>query len=238
MSILIDYLDNTSKTHTVTALVQGGTQTGKSTSVYKICSILHKRRYKEKWDYKKYCARSLAEFVDYFDKYDNSFIVYEECSKDLDVADWYNTMNKIFNILLQTQAYKHNCVFLVMPMSLGISKRQRRFINVGLETIRKIDTEKCKATVLRPTIYKRTFWKLDDEALRYYFLPTILLRYSSEEFEESKEYTNWLIETLKKDTMKEIKHKLKKELVKKQEGYDIDKPMTQRNCPKWVKELL
>ena len=56
---------------------------------------------------------------------------------------------------------------IVMPMSLGISKRQRRFINIGLEVIKKIDNDKVKATVIKPTIYKRTFWKLDDEALRY-----------------------------------------------------------------------
>lgn len=218
MSVLIDYLDNKSKTHTVTAILQGETQLGKSTSGWYIMRTLHRKRYNEEWDFKKYCARSLEEFIDMFDKYDNSFIVYEEASRDLDVARWYDTMNRLFNILLQTQAYKHNLVLIVMPMSLGISKRQRRFINIGMEVIKKIDNDKVKATVLKPTIYKRTFWKLDDEALRYKFLPITYIKYTTEELKKSKEYTQWLIDTLKKDVMNDIKRTMKK--IRQKEKFD------------------
>lgn len=229
MSVLLDYLYNKSLTYTVSCLIQGETQKGKSTAAWYIAITLHKKRYNEKWDFNKYCARSLEEFIDIFDKYDHSFIVYEEASKDLDVARWYDTMNRLFNILLQTQAYKHNLVIIVMPMSLGISKRQRRFINIGIEVIKKIDTDRVKATVLKPTIYKRTFWKLDDEALSYKFLPITYIKYTKEEFEASREYTNWLIETLKKDVMNDIKRTIR-EITRKnkplkeelQEEYDTE----------------
>lgn len=238
MSVLIDFLLNKSKCYTVTGIVQGETQKGKSTSAYTIMRMLHKKRYNEEWDYTKYCARSLEEFIDIFDKYDHKFILYEEASRDINVATWYDTMNKLFNILLQTQAYKHNLVLIVMPMSLGISKRQRRFITIGIEVIKKIDTEKVKATVLKPTIYKRTFWKLDDESLSYKFLPISYIRYKPEDLIKAKEYTEWLINTLKKDVMVDIKREIKRIATKRREGYDPAKPISKRNMPGWLRKYL
>jgi len=209
-AILIEYIFNKSKCYTITSLIQGETQKGKSTSAWKINDILSRRRFGEPWDWTKYCARSLEEFVDIFDKSENRFIVYEEASKDINVATWYDLMNKLFNILLQTQAYKHNSVMIVMPQSLGISKRQRRFINLGMEVVKKIDTEKLKATLLKPTIYKRTYWKLDEDDLRYVFLPMTYIKYTEEDLAKSREYTQWLIDTLKADVMADIKRQLKK----------------------------
>lgn len=209
-TILEEYILNKIEKFTLVVLIQGYMQTGKSTFAYFLLNNLSMLKFKEKWDYKKYCARNLKEFIDMIDKYNNKLLVYEECSKDINIARWYNDLNLFFNIIMQTQAYKHNLVVLVFPHSASISKQQKYFINLGIEIVERIDTEDLKAVRFKPTIYKRNFWRLDDNDLRYKWWSMGFIKYSKypEILDEAREYTKWLEDTLKKDTMKDIKRRI------------------------------
>lgn len=216
MSFLEDYILEKIKKFTLVVLVQGYMQMGKSTFTWYLMDCLSRKKFGIGWNYKKYCARNLEEFIDMIDKYDNSLIVFEEASKDISISKWYNDMNYFFNIIMQTQAYKHNLIVLVFPHSVSISKRQRYFINLGIEIIDRIDNAEMKATVFRPTLYKRRFWKLDENDLYYqYWNQRSYAKYTKEDLELANEYTTWLEITLKKEAMNDIKRKLKNS-VKKQ----------------------
>lgn len=219
MNVLEEYLLKKIEGYTIVLLVQGYMQTGKSTLVNFLMNNLSRHKFGCDWDFKKYCARNLKEFIDMIDKYNDKLLVYEEASKDISIDKWYDNLNHFFNIIMQTQAYKHNLIVLVFPHSASISKRQRYFINVGIEVVRKIDTPTLKATVFKPTIYRRRFMKLDDNDL--YCLPfgnkfTMYCKYDKESMKKAKEYTNWLEETLKSDVIKDIKIKLEKEMRKQE----------------------
>lgn len=214
-TVVEDYIYNKSLRYNLVVLIQGETQTGKSTATQYLMDCISLRKYGHLWDYKKYCSKSFETFIEMVDKFNNQLIVYEEASKDIDIATYWSNLNRFFNLILQTQGYKHNVYILVMPSSLGISKRQRRYIKLGIETIMRIEEPNCKATVLRPTIYKRSYWKLDFEKLSYKFPPRFFIRYNPVDLKRAKEYTDWL-EGVKHDFMKEIKREYKKSK-KKQE---------------------
>lgn len=152
----------------------------------------------------------MEEFIDILDKSNNKFIVFEEAVRELNVSRWYNDMNLFFNTILQTQGYKHNIIFLVFPHSASISKQQRYFINMGIEVVSKIDQPLMKATIFKPTIYKRRFYKLDDNDIYYkYWCHQAYVKYDNQELRKAKEYTDWLEGSLKKDVMKDIKKRMK-----------------------------
>jgi hypothetical protein len=145
------------------------------------------------------------------DKYNDKLLVFEEASKDISISKWYNDMNHFFNVIMQTQAYKHNLIVLVYPHSVAISKRQRYFINCGIEVTQRIDRPGLKAVILKPTLYRRSFYKLDEDDL--YSLPLgsrrMFIKYNDKDLQKANEYTTWLEQTLKKDTINKIKRQLK-----------------------------
>jgi hypothetical protein len=147
----------------------------------------------EKWDFEKYCARSIDEFISMIKKFDGKLIVYEEASKDISIDKFYDDINHAFNIIMQTQQYKKNLVCLVFPFSVSVSKRQRYFIKLGLEVEEKISDEETHATVFKPTIYTRSFWTLDENDLRYKWWGRGFVKYSKDDLLLSKSYTDWLI---------------------------------------------
>jgi hypothetical protein len=211
LSILEEYILNKTKHFQLVIAVQGYMQMGKSTLVWFLMNKLSKLRGEGEWDFKKYCARDLTEFIDMIDKYEDKLLVYEEASKDISVNKWYDNLNYFFNIIMQTQAYKHNLVTLVFPHVAGISKRQRYFIKLGLEVTERIDTPELKATIFRPTIYTRYFYKLDENDIYYKWWGSCFVKWKEEDLIKAKEYTTWIEQTLKKNTMISIKRKLAKQ---------------------------
>jgi len=205
MSVLEEYLLNSIKKFTLIVIVQGQIQSGKSTLVYWLCQQLHRAKYKEEWNYKKYCARSLKEFIHILDNNNGKFLVYEESTSELNVQRHYSDKNLFFNVIMQTQGYKHNIIFLVFPHSKAISKQQRYFINLGIEILFKVDQPLLKGVVFKTTVYKRSFYKLDDDDIYYrYWCTAQTLTYNKQELKDAMQYTKWLEGSLKKDVMKRI----------------------------------
>lgn len=209
-SFLEEFLLEKMSKYTYVVLVQGGPQMGKSLFTWYLVNCLSMKKFGEAWDYEKYCARNLEEFVDMIDKFNERILVFEEASKDISIDRFYDDLNHFFNMIMQTQGYKHNLIFLVFPHSCAISNRQKYFINMGLEVVQRIEEQNCKATVVKPTVYKREFWKLEDHDIRYKWWGKSFIKYSEEDIKKSKEYTDWIISTLKCDVMKDIKCKIKR----------------------------
>lgn len=207
-TFLEDYILEKTNNYTVIGITQGEPQIGKSTFNHFFMSNLHKLKYNEKWDKTRFCGRSLLEFSEIVKQYSNGyFITYEEPETDVSIDNWYDDFNHAFNLIVSTQGYKHNFYNLVLPASAQLSNRQRYFIKLGIEILTKIP--ELKRVVFRPTLYSRTFWRLDSNDLRYHFPPVSFIDYSEEDLKEAGEYTDWIVKTLKEPIMDEIIEKLR-----------------------------
>lgn len=191
---LEDYLVYQSQTMPIFALIHGGVQKGKSTLFYTLANniSLEKSDYKEEWDYEKYCARSLDELMEMVRKYDNKVLGYEEAQREINTNTWYDKFSQLFALLLETQGYKKNLIFMVQPCGMTIPNRHRRMINVGIEVLKK--NEKTKSVLFRNTVYDFQNWRLDESFIWYnHLLGFTRMTYDDEQLRKAKEYTNWLI---------------------------------------------
>jgi hypothetical protein len=205
-SILEDYILNKIKDYTLVTLVQGETQTGKSTFVKYLMDNLNLYKYGEKWDYEKYCAKNLLEFVKILKKSENRFVVFEEATKDVSIDSWYDKYNHFFNVLLQTQGFRHNLIVIVFPSAMQLSNRNKYFIKLGITIENKIIEPETNtyATVYSPTIYKRDFKKLEEHDIYpFWWGRTHFVKYSPQDLIDCKKYIDWLI-PMKEQTMDEI----------------------------------
>jgi len=204
----LSYIIKRSNKYSPIIIFTGNTQIGKSTvSWYLANKILQvKNKIKkltfDEWDYKKYSAQNLEEFVKMVDKYDNELLCIEEAGFQLDAKEWYSKENKIFNKILQTQAYKHNIYFIVLPYACGIAKDHRRMIDMLFWIKRKIT--QIKTSLIYPVLIRKQYWKLDETGYKPFFFPKILIKYNKKVMQKANEYTNWLID-YKKAIMKDIK---------------------------------
>lgn len=191
---LEDYLIFQNETMPIFALIHGGVQKGKSTLFFTLANniTLIKSDYKEEWDYEKYCARSLDELMEMVQKYDNKVLGYEEAQREINTQNWYDKFSQLFGLLLETQGYKKNLIFMVQPCGLTIPNRHRRMINVGIEVLKK--NERTKSCLFRNTVYDFQNWRLDESFIWYnHLLGLNTITYNDEQIEKAKKYTNWLI---------------------------------------------
>lgn len=200
--ISLRYLIHQSERYSPIVLIQGNMQTGKSTMLKVFSDIISQEKFKIDWDYKKYCAKSFDELIEYVDKYDDSIIAIEEAGFQLSAMEWYSKSNNLFDKIMQTQAYKHNIYFIVLPHSLGVAKAHRRLVDMTFIVKRKIENK--RRTLIYPVIFRKIYWRLDETGYKPVFLPQIIVKLNQEQLDKAKEFTNWLIE-FKKDIMKDIK---------------------------------
>jgi hypothetical protein len=208
----IDYIIQRSYKYSPIIIFTGNTQAGKSTSSWYLANkIMQYKKNVDKptfdeWNYKEFCCQNLDEFIDKVDKYDNELIAIEEAGFQLDSKEWYSKENRIFNKILQTQAYKHNIYFIVLPYACGIAKDHRRMIDMLLWVKKKIEDKKI--SLIYPVLIRKQYWKLDETDYKPFFFPKMLIKYNGVILEKSKEYTDWLID-YKKTILEKLKHDMR-----------------------------
>ena len=213
----------------------GKTQTGKSTLVKKsadeflrVKNLMYPKEWIEKsWDHEKYCAKDFHHFVDLVDSHDRAVIVIEEAGFSLGNMDYYTVISQVFGKILQTQAYKRNIYFIVLPHILQFVKQHRFMLDFMFVTRSK--NERTRGAYIQPQMIQRDYWKIKDDTARQIFFPAMKFKYTKEELKRSKEFTDYL-KTFKKDILKDLMNKL--------EGYDQNKRISKRNMPKWMKEII
>jgi hypothetical protein len=198
----LNYLIQRSYKYSPIAIFTGNTQVGKSTVSYYLANRISKIKDKKNWDYTKFCCQDLNQFINAVDKYDNEIIVIEEAGFQLSSKEWYSQENIIFNKIMQTQAYKHNIYFLVLPYACGIAKDHRRMIDFLIWVRRKYTN--LKISLNFPVLIKKQFWKLDESDYKPFFFPKMMIKYKPEVLQKANEYTTWLVD-FKKVIMENIK---------------------------------
>lgn len=176
--------------------IVGDTQKGKSTFNYwlsnEICRIkaglgLMKNPY---WDWKNLTARSFEQFKELVRTYKNNVIVIEEAGTHLDADEWWTLENKLYNKIVQTQAFRRNVYILVCPSSRDIAKKHRATLNMMFSVERK--NVRQRRAMIKPNFIKKKHWLLRDRNYVQYWLNRIAIEYDREFLIEAKKYTDWL----------------------------------------------
>jgi hypothetical protein len=190
----------------------------------------------ELWDYKKYCATDIEDFINIFDESYEKTIVLEECADiGLDTASFFNMLSKAFARIERTQGSHLNRVFMITPFLNDLLNVHKRKINFILESYYK-DVEHHQ-TVMHWGRVKINCMTLKEYNIKVLWRKPFTIRYNDKAYKAGYDYCEYL-KIFKKDYMQNIKNDVKIFKEKLISGYNPNKAMTERNCPDWVKKLL
>lgn len=129
-SLLIQYLRNQLKRgFSPVCLVVGRQRTGKTWLAMKIAHTLDPSWTGELMTFK------IENFVDIYNKYNKKVIILDEAGVTLDPYEHATIQQRVYNHIIQTQAYKQNIVFLVLPFASEIGKQHRKHVDLIIEVL-------------------------------------------------------------------------------------------------------
>lgn len=134
----------------------GDPQKSKSTTSWYFNQLLNQSKNHKEWDYKKYCARSIKEYIEMLDQYDGQILVIEEAGKQIKKNTYHDLFNTVFNLANQTQGYLKNLTCIVCPSGVQIAKDHRRMIDMNFEVRDKITPTDIIKAGFRQLIWKDT----------------------------------------------------------------------------------
>jgi hypothetical protein len=76
----------------------------------------------------------VERFAEMYEKFDHNIIILDEASDSLYVYDWNSLFQKVFSTINDTQAYKQNIVFLILPMVHKLGKIHRYDVDAIIMT--------------------------------------------------------------------------------------------------------
>jgi len=227
---------NKGRKYSLIILVNGHSQSGKTTWIWHIANRIKqirmgrlnqwdKRNTWKEWDAKKFTTTNAHDFVKIWDENNNEVMTLSEAGESLHYLEWFGVMARVFASTTRTQGLKRNICFLDTIMSTDIQKHNKENIDFRVWIAKRYDeTRTCITRNGWVEIdYLRDRWRLR-------WLPSWIINYSKQELELAKEYTSWIAGTLKRDIA--LKNR---ELV----GiFNPNRPITDRNMPEWVRQML
>lgn len=124
-TLVLTYIENQiKKGYSPIVLFVGRQRTGKTACAMRFAWELDHKWTPELMTYK------IEDFVNLYDKYNNKIIILDEASVPLDPYEHANITQRVYKHVIDTQAYKQNIVFLVLPFARGIGKQHRDHVNV------------------------------------------------------------------------------------------------------------
>lgn len=99
--------------------------------------------YPKKFTFKNVVS-SIEDFARVFSETDHNIIILDEASDSLYVYDYNSLFQRVFSVINDTQAFKHNIVFIVLPMVHKLGKVHRYDVDavVMMTKRRNYDTNK------------------------------------------------------------------------------------------------
>jgi len=79
----------------------------------------------------------ILEFVKMYDKFENKILILDEAGVELDSFRAMEVRQRVLNHVIQTQAYKHNLVFFILPFASEIGKAHRKHVNVVIDVYKR-----------------------------------------------------------------------------------------------------
>lgn len=234
---IVRMIVNKSRKYSLIILVNGHSQAGKTTFIRHIANrIVQIKKYGRfdhrdpentwhEWDERRLTATNAYEFVDIWDKYDNEVLTLAEAGESLNYLEWFSVMAKVFASTTRTQGLKRNVCFLDTVMSTDIQKHNKENIDFRIWVVKRYDES-------RTAIVRNRWVEIDylKDKWRLRWLPDWILQYSWKELQQAKVYTDWIASGLKNETMQRNKMLV---------GiYNPNRPISDRNMPEWVRNLL
>jgi len=240
---LLRAIINKSRKYSLVILVNGHGQVGKTTFIWHLANrIMQIKRFGllnpndrritwKEWDSYNLTATNAREFVKIWNSNYDAVLTLAEASETLNYLDWFSVMSRVFNSTTTTQGLKHNICFLDTCYAFEIMKHARDKVDYRIDVHGRNDYER--------TAYVRSGWiNIDFLRDRWKLMPFNQwdCQYSMKELLLSKNYTDMIAETLKADTAIKNEQLVGERPYKP--SYNPTKPITERNMPDWVRELL
>lgn len=231
---------NKSRKYSIVILVNGHGQVGKTTFIRHIANrIMQIKKHKRlnpydpdntwnEWDDRKFTATNAYEFVKIWNENNDAVLTLAEASETLNYLDWYSIMGKVFDSTTTTQGLKRNICFLDTCFSMDLMKHAREKIDFRIWVYKRYDYfRKCITRNYWVEInYAKDKWRLR-------WLPNWEFQYEERELLLANRYTNWIAE------FKEGVSKRNLELAMQSVGiYNPNKPITEKNMPKYFRQIL
>lgn len=129
-AILITYLKSQiKKGYAPIVLFCGRQRTGKTALAMRIATEINADWSPEMMTYK------IENFADIYNKFDKQIIILDEAGVTLDPYEHATIQQRVYNHIIQTQAYKQNIVFLVLPFASEIGKQHRKHVDAIVEVV-------------------------------------------------------------------------------------------------------
>ncbi len=129
MTGIIRYLNNRlSKGKSPIILVVGEQRSGKTALALRIAYEVDK-----KFDIKKQMFFDIREFATAMHKFNKRVLILDEAGVSLDPYEHMSIKQRVYNHIVQTQAYKQNIIMLVLPFASEIGKQHRKHTSAIIE---------------------------------------------------------------------------------------------------------
>lgn len=178
----------------------------------------------QEWNARKFTSITPEGFVNLWDSYEGETIALEEAGEQMNYLEWFGVMGRVFSSTTRTQGLKRNKCLMITPHAVDILKHNRECIDFKIWV--KIRDDMRRIAVVRPRYVKIDYLK---DKYKLGWLRDWSILYTPRFLSESKKYTDWL---------KIYKEKIAKKNADLTSGYNPKKPMTERNCPEWVRKAL
>lgn len=127
--------------------------------------------YPDKFTYENVCG-DVETFARRFQETDHNIIILDEASDSLYVYGWADMFQKVFSVINDTQAYKHNIVFIILPQVHKLGKLHRYDVDAIIKTTKRKNFETGKQEVFYK--YKIHLKQYDDLSMKPPRVMTIL----------------------------------------------------------------
>ena len=125
MTVLLDWAKNRIRRgFSPIILVVGKQRTGKTCTALLFASQIDKE-----FDVDKQMFFDVVSFAKAVNKYRRKVLILDEAGIELDSYRYSDTRQRAFSHIIQSQAYKQNTLFLVLPHSNDLAKCHRRHID-------------------------------------------------------------------------------------------------------------
>ena len=122
-SLLLTYLKNQLRFgYSPIILFVGRQRSGKTALALKIASEIDPA-----FNIQEQMTFRIEDFLKIYDKYSNKIIILDEAGVPLDPYEHASITQRVYTHVIQTQAYKQNILFLVLPKASGIGKRHAQY---------------------------------------------------------------------------------------------------------------
>jgi len=220
------------QTLSIIILVNGHGQIGKSTFIdwcaNRLLQLKHKIPLKKatwkEWDWKKYTSVNPKQFVQLWDSSDGQVLALEEAGEQMNYLEFWGIMSRVFSSTTRTQGLKKNVCFLVTPFSKDITKYNREHIDFRIWVMKRED--KLRYCKVRPRYIKIDYLK---DKYRLGWLRDWHIFYPPRFLMEACKFT---------ENLKSFKCQISAKNKQLVGIYDPSKPMTTKNMPDYVRDLL